>query len=412
MTSTPPIRCCQVCGSNRFELVHQNTLTPLNGLDLSTDIGFCVNCSHLQAFHLQSVENYELYYQSLSKTDYPKVLSALDAARFSMAVDLAQQYSNIGMTAADIGCGGGSLLAALQHVGLTPVLGLDPGVGAAAHAMKHHGLRIVEQGFMATAAVRIGQTQPDLIFLMAVLEHLHDARRDTEALVMAMKLGAKLIVEVPAIEGFDGACGEPLGEFSLEHIQFFSAGTLQYFMHDLGLSLLQCDVVPWPDQIGSSLFAVFVKTDRTDIGKKPHRETADLDSLRRMVKRYVEVGCRRLQQAVDRIPTEGSLVVYGAGAHTARMLPHMTDDALKRVHAIVDGNPNLHGKHIGHHVIQPPERIRIFPDAKVVLSSYRCQEELAQQVQMNWKNQVVRLYSKPGVEWPKSTSRTTAHDRE
>lgn len=386
-------RCCMICGERQFELIHLNQLAPLDGIDLSTSIGLCEACGHLQAYRMAPVAYYEQYYRQLSKTDYAQPVTLLDEARISATVDICQKLSSLSMTVADIGCGSGDLLARLSRNGFLPVLGLDPSGAASAHALRCHGLRVVEQGFISDGIERLRQAAPDMVFLMAVLEHLCDARADLQQLAHSLKPGAMLILEVPALEGFDPNQGEPLGEFSIEHIQFFSTDSLTKFVQSVGLELLQTRLVTWPNGVGSSLYAACQRPLQQVVPPiQVLQEECRHATARTAMKRYAEKGRLRLENCLAKIPDLGSLVIYGAGSHTARILPMMSPSVSARVVAVIDGNPNLHGKRIGPFVIEPPHILEKHPNATVIISSYRSQEVLARYVAQSWPNILCRLY--------------------
>ena len=395
---SPPFldRKCLACGGKHFELIHENRLAPLDRINLSTSIGLCVACGQLQAFHMAPASSYEQYYRELSKTDHAQTLSNLDEARIGEAVKFCQEFGSPGMRVADIGCGSGDLLARLQKDGLLPVLGLDPASGAPSQAQHRFGLQVVEQGFIGDGMVRLRQTAPDVVFLMAVLEHLCDARSDLEQIAEALKPGAVLVLEVPAIEGFDPFEGEPLGEFSIEHIQFFSTETLSRLIQSVGLDLIHTRLVNWPNGVGASLYAACQRPLRIENTKNraaltQHSPTATRSALLR----YVQHSRARLQQCLSQIPEERPLVIYGAGAHTARILPMMAPSMTARIATIIDGNPNLHGKQIGEFLVNPPSVLEQHPNATVVISSYRSQEPIAKAVAHSWSNPVCRLYPPP-----------------
>jgi 2-polyprenyl-3-methyl-5-hydroxy-6-metoxy-1,4-benzoquinol methylase len=398
MLIKPIQRSCLVCGCSDFELVHQNQLATLDGIDLSSRIGLCNKCGLLQAYCLAPPEQYNNYYQRLSKTDFSVTLSPLDEARICEAVKLCQEHIQPGAKVADMGCGSGDLLARLQINGFCPVLGIDPGAGSALQAERQHGLTVVEQGFIGEGMEKLRHAAPDLVMMMAVLEHLWDARSNFDQLAAALKPGAMLILEVPAIEGMEHHLGEPLGEFSIEHIQFFSARTLKRLMGAAGLKVLHTRLVHWPDGFGSSLFAVAQRPLANSVpSMMPWDNTWDKTHEREIVLRYSEQGRHALQASLSRIPDQGPLVIYGAGAHTARLLPSMPSKIAERVICLVDGNPNLHGKQMGQFTIEPPLHLAQHPEATLVISSYRSQESLAKSLAQSWPNAICRLYPYPAV---------------
>jgi SAM-dependent methyltransferase len=387
-------RQCLTCGRSHFEVLHQNRLAVLDGLDLSTTIGLCSNCGQIQAFRLAPPAIYEKYYQNLSKTDHTQTLTSLDDGRISQAVQICQQFSRPHAMVADIGCGTGSLLSRLETNGFVPVLGIDPGAGAPAQAKLLHGLTVVEQGFIGAGIERLRHISPDTVMLMAVLEHLWDARSNLEQLAQALKPGAVLILEVPAIEGMAPQLGEPLGEFSIEHIQFFSTRTLTRLVEAVGLNVLHTRLIQWPNRFGSSLFAAAQRPLGDIVQAQITDEIAlDWSQDHEAMRRYVEHGRSALASCLSLIPDSVPLVVYGAGAHTARLLPLMPSAMKQRILCIVDGNPNLHGKKMGEFTIEAASQLVKHPNAAIVISSYRSQEFLAHSLAKSWPNPIHRLYT-------------------
>jgi SAM-dependent methyltransferase len=312
---------------------------------------------------------------------------------------LCQEHIQPGAKVADMGCGSGDLLARLQTTGFCPVLGIDPGAGSAIQAKRQHGLAVVEQGFIGESMEKLRNAAPDLVMLMAVLEHLWDARSNLDQLAAALKPGAMLVLEVPAIEGIDQHLGEPLGEFSIEHIQFFSTRTLKRLMDAVGLHVVLTKLIHWPDGIGTSLYAVAQRPLNNIMPAiLPLDATWDKTHEREIPFRYSAHGRHALQACLSRIPERGPLFIYGAGAHTARLLPSIPSKIVDRVICLVDGNPNLHGKKMGQLTIEPPQILAQHPEATVVISSYRSQESLAQLLGMSWPNSVCRLYQYPRVQ--------------
>ena len=98
--------------------------------------------------------------------------------------------------------------------------------------------------------------------------------------------------------------------------------------------------------------------------------------------------------AITRIAADiaSSLVIYGAGSHTARLLPKLPAKELDRISAVVDGNPNLHGKRLGNFVIEAPSALANYPAATIVVSSFRSQISIAEMLRATRANSVLTLY--------------------
>jgi FlaA1/EpsC-like NDP-sugar epimerase len=108
---------------------------------------------------------------------------------------------------------------------------------------------------------------------------------------------------------------------------------------------------------------------------------------------YLGRSVQALDAAIARIP-HTPFAIYGAGSHTARLIPKLQVTHLHLVCGIVDSNPNLHGKTLGDWVVQPPQALRDQPDAAVLVSSYRAQNEIAEHLGRHFPGKaVIRMYS-------------------
>ena len=100
------------------------------------------------------------------------------------------------------------------------------------------------------------------------------------------------------------------------------------------------------------------------------------------------------QVALARIaacPAE-DLVIYGAGSHTARLLPRLQAAGERRLAGLVDSNPNLCGKRLGPLCIEVPEALDRYPHATIVVSSFRSQQPICDALQATYSNRVLALY--------------------
>jgi SAM-dependent methyltransferase len=383
-------RGCPVCLGDQTSFCHDNRMTPIEGLDLSYRVAQCAGCGFVHAFDLPETATYLSYYRALSKYDVlnsTAELSPTDRTRASAAVALCRQHLGASATIADIGCGTGALLAAFADAGWSSLLGLDPAPRAAGKARRLFGLEGVVTGVLQDAPRLLPLDKVGLICLTGVLEHLPNLRADLGLLLESVGERTLVLIEVPAFEAATSKPSEPYGEFSLEHIQFFTRRSLMRLMESFGFGCLADDIIRLPKGTSDSVLALFTRQSAVD--RAP--PIAEPDLLQNYV-RHSEPGFR---QVVEHITDTGMerFVVYGAGSHSARLLPAL--DAigqLRRVAAIVDGNPNLQGKHLGEFEIYPPEALAKWPNLPVVVSSFAAQDAIIGMLQQRFGNPAVRLY--------------------
>jgi SAM-dependent methyltransferase len=387
---TQTTRNCPVCDSSRSAPLHLNTLAALDGLDMSYRVARCANCDFVFADRLPTPETYSAYYRSLSKYDTAPVNGAsspADRLRCDAAIALLRPQVAPGARIADLGCGSGMLLGALRTAGWSRLAGIDPAPGAPQQALRQFGLDCVRCGTLDQAPGLLDLPAMDVVCLTGVLEHLPRLREDLAALTAAVGPHTRILVEVPALERFARAPFEPYGELSLEHIQYFSTASLTHLFETLGFTTLSSTVVDLPPGYCDSLFALFGRGPATSApGASAGAADGIVDYLAQS-----EAMTRAALERIAACPAQ-ELAIYGAGSHTARLLPRLLEAGEKRLAGLVDGNPNLQGKRFGPLLIEAPDALDRHPAATVVVSSFRTQQAIGDALRASRANPVLTLY--------------------
>lgn len=383
-------RSCAVCGSSRAVPLYMNTLAALDGLDMSHRVAQCAACGFVFADQLPIPQTYATYYSLLSKYDMARNvgdISPADLRRCDATVNLLRPYAGPEASIADLGCGSGTLLGALRAAGWSRLAGIDPAPGAPQQARQQFGLDCVQCGTLDQAAEMLDLSTLDVVCLTGVLEHLPRLREDLEALTAAIGHSTKILVEVPALERFARAPFEPYGEFSLEHIQHFSAASLTRLFNTLGFDAISLTLIDLPSGYGDSLFAIFARSPAAGRSSVPAGTTDGIAD-------YIAQSEAMTRAAVARIISNPAqaLVIYGAGSHTARLLPRILDAGEVRLVGLVDSNPNLRGKYLGPLPIEAPEALDRLPDATIVVSSFKAQRSITDVLRASRPNQILTLY--------------------
>lgn len=383
-------RPCPVCGSAEVAPLYLNTMAAVDGLDMSYRVVRCASCGLAFADQLPAPETYAAYYRSLSKYDIPASptdISPADRLRCDAAVAMLKPRAGPDTRIADLGCGSGMLLGALRAAGWSRLAGIDPAPGAPEQARRRFELDCVQCGTLDLAPTLLDLPVMDVICLTGVLEHLPRVREDLAALTAAIGQDACILVEVPALERFAHGPFEPYGEFSLEHIQYFSASTLTRLFATLGFTALSSTLVELPAGYCDSLFGLFV---RNPAAAAVASNSAVTDGIEGYIAQS-EILARTAMARIAASPAE-SLVIYGAGSHTARLLPRLVAAGEGRIAGLVDSNPNLFGKHLGALLIEAPNALDRDPEATIVVSSYRSQQAISAMLRTTRPNPVLTLY--------------------
>lgn len=255
-------RPCPVCLTEESIHLRRASIAPVDGMDFSYDVVSCNGCGFLYGNNLATKTEYENYYQSLSKYDADISVANISDVDWMRARTAVQICAGASGPVIDIGCGGaGVLLSAFRDAGIGPVYGLDPAKSDAAQAL--FGLTSIKRGVVADAPTLFDLANFGLVCLTGVLEHLVDLRVEMESITNALAPGARVLVEVPALERFDKQPAEPYGELSIEHINFFLANALQRLFLALGFSLLTKHILPLPAGWADSLYMLFEKVSHS-----------------------------------------------------------------------------------------------------------------------------------------------------
>lgn len=374
VSTYPWHRPCPICDTNSTQLIFDNFMAPLDGLDMGYRVSKCGHCGFHFASDLPYPDTYGAYYRVLSKYDViidGTAISSVAATRIQRALELCAPYLPAEALIADIGCGYGALLNGFRTAGFSRLYGIDPAPYAAREAARLFGLDNIHIGTLPNAPRQLPLDKADLLCLTGVAEHLPKLADDFAILLYHLPAHAMVLVEVPTLEHFHSLPCEPYGEFSLEHIQYFDTCSLQDLMAKFGffpheISILQCQGCT------DSLFGLFSREAYARTNTPP------MD-----IKAYLAHSATTLNQALLKITqaVQQPFIVFGAGSHTARLLPHLERLNLdSNILAIVDNNPNLKGKKLGNFNIQERNFLENHPGKPVLVSSFHAQNAIAHQL--------------------------------
>lgn len=390
------LRACPCCGGFQHTPVHDNRMAPIGGIDMSYRVAECGICGLLHADMLPPSNIYTHYYQTLSKYDQIASIagiSPVDVQRADTTIALCALHLGKDEGIADLGCGVGYLLHRFREAGWRNVHGIDPAPSAQERARSLFGLEGVCHGLLTDARERLPLQQTGIVCLTGVLEHLWAPLDDLRLLFASLRPGTRVLIEVPALERFERPPYEPFGEFSLEHIQYFSARSLENLMRAAGAEPLSIQLLDLDASVTDSLLGLF------NVSSEPARATfpAPAAAESASIRAYLEGSSHLIDAALGVLAgTPGPWIVYGAGSHTARLLPMLADQNLdQRIMAIVDGNANLHGQMMGRWKVAAPSLLEAHPDATVVISSFRSQSAIHLLLSKRYPNPLRRLYLAP-----------------
>jgi SAM-dependent methyltransferase len=391
----PAARDCPVCGSSSKSEIYSQHFSGLSGAVLldGYQVVVCNDCGLGYADGLPPQEAFNAYYRDLSKYETPNhdgALSAFDLIRFPETVELiASAVSDRNSRVLEIGCSTGGLLQALQAGGYMRIVGLDPSPVCTRIARERCGAETIT-GSLSDLRPENGPF--DLIILGSVLEHLRDMDGTMSVLKSLLAPSGYLYLEVPDASRFPEHTHAPFQEFSLEHINYFSPGSLDNLLGVHGFARVfshQGTPETRPGVFAFENKAMYRMTGKTS---RPVRDVITGPSLTAYVAK-----CRTMERGLSKVLDElaasrRKIVVWGVGTHTQHLL---TSSPLRdaNIVAFVDSNPNYQGRTLHGAPVLAPAALASHSEP-ILISSHQFQAEISDQIRngLGLKNEIIALY--------------------
>lgn len=386
-------RPCEICSRADLELLHcQHFLFPGLSSPLHYDVVSCRACGFTFANEIPDQSTLNQFYQNTEHhlhTELPSGLKQIHADFFQFV----QQHLKLKRDTRilDIGSGMGHFLHHFQAAGFTWLLGMEPSPPAVQLAREIYGLEIRA----ATVDTFASDETFDLITLCGVLEHIADLRESMAKIGSLLRDEGYMFIAVPDVIAFGAAQPtEAFLEFALEHINFFSATSLDNLMESTGFTRITIESQHNNFYDNHYLLALYQKKPAVKTNIQQDKDAAA------SIRAYVDLSQQRLQPLVERIEhlvrTQEPVVVWGAGALTSRLLCD-TSLGAANILSIVDRNRNLQGKILNGVSIDAPDSIRALPGATIFIASttYAAEIKATLAEQYGWKGNIVTLATEP-----------------
>ena len=341
----------EVLYQQRFEHFAAGSITD------AYDVVACRTCGTCFASGLPDQARFSEYYDQSSKYDHGAAgaeYSSFDAERFAdearfIAANIGDRTGSV----LDIGTATGGLLVALRDLGFTSVHGVEPSPDAAGVARETHGLDVVA-GDVGTA--RAWGTQYSVVSLVAVLEHIVDpaaALRDIAELLAPHGL---LYLHVPDAGRFYDDVDAPYQQFSVEHINYFTAASLRNLLASVGLEVAaeRAIVVKLSDIAEGPALEVLCR--RTTQELAIDRDLEGVAALRRYIARSAQKEATVVVKISELAEAQTPIYVWGTGTHALHLL---TSSRLAECNIVgfIDSNPHYSGRQLAGRTVLDPRAV-------------------------------------------------------
>lgn len=305
----------------------------------------CMMCGFVFVENTPPQKYYDKYYKVESKYEGVRQHEAHEDSTYKLLKSFVLRYLNKDSEILDIGCSTGALLHNLFKNGYSNVQGIDPAPGCKKVAFEKYNIHVD----INTIQNYKPKKKFNLIILSQVLEHLVHVRESIATMRLFLRDGGYVFIGVPDAGRFHKEFDEPFGEFSTEHINFFTEESLRFAMRGFRCIMMHSD--------GKALFSGWKLEDVND----PIYEYIKKSSLKQ----------KKVEQIINGI--QHKIVVWGVGALTRRLL--LATNLKRKVLFFVDSVPNLIGKKIEGINIEDPIILKNIKNP-ILISSYKFHDEI------------------------------------
>ncbi|HKF24155.1 MAG TPA: methyltransferase domain-containing protein [Candidatus Angelobacter sp.] len=389
-------RSCAGCGEADAQILHVQRFVVPEAYPLPGEYAVvrCNRCGFVYADTPAPQEQYDQFYRDWSKYDDAATstgsgLNEYDAERLrTTAADLAEALPLRNMRVLDAGCASGGLLRALRDLGLNAA-GLDPSARCA-DLCKEHGFAAYTGTITAPPRE---MPQFDCLVASHVLEHVCDIPAFFRALRKLIKTGGYLYLETPDAARYADYLYAPFQEFNTEHINHFSGISLTNVVCRFGFELVvvRSKLLQTSEKhFYPAVFGIFRLLPEPGNSCNGGRDETLLADVARYIEQSQammhEIGKSLEQQLED----EPAVSLWGAGQLAMKLLdlPALRE---RKVVAVLDSNPVLHGKRLAGAPVMPPEA-GVGRNEPIVISTLLHEEQIASRIcQLMPGSRIVRL---------------------
>ncbi|WP_240523133.1 class I SAM-dependent methyltransferase [Pseudomonas mosselii] len=385
------MRACEICSGTHLEQLHrQHFLFPGLPRPLHYDVVACRECGFAYASDIPDQSALDQFYQTVEHhlhADLPPGLARVHGDFFRFVQEQAGLANDARIL--DIGSGMGHFLAHFQQAGFQHLLGMEPSPAAAELARKIYGLEVRS----ATVDAFVTDERFQLVSLCGVLEHIADLRSSMAKIAALLADDGYLFIAVPDAEAFGKAPpAEPFLEFALEHINFFTAASLDNVLNACGFE--KVTVISQHNDFYDNHYLLALYRKTANPAKRVAVDEVAADSLCSYVALSRQV-LRPVEELAEQLEASGEpLLIWGAGSLTSRLLCD-TRLGSANIVGIVDRNRNLQGKSLLGVTISAPDSVIDQQGVTVFIASTTYAAEIRNTLveQYGWRGKIVSLAS-------------------
>jgi len=394
-------RKCPICNYNKNKLLYvKNFHDTSSSIVTKYDVVVCTECGFTFADNIPSQEEYNEYYEKMSKYEFKNIKNYASEHFIKHAKNVFHfinknlEYINIPhrkkvMKVFDIGCSTGSLLKEFKNNGYINVSGIDPSPYCTQVVREKHNIIATTN---TISELPLGDEKFDVIVLSAVLEHVVDLQEAMNKISSLQDVGDFLFIDVPNLQNFYRYIYVPFQQFNSEHVNYFSEYSLKNLLNMFGYEILdmrEIDIKRTEQIIEPDIFLLAQK-----INKKESYFPESNSEL--SIEKYVEE-CENKEANIKsefykKVNEIEHLIIWGVGEHSKWLLDDK--DILNKVVYFLDSDIKMNCKKFLNRNIYTPKKSSRIENFPIFISSWAHQKEIVDYIkkELKFKNELITLY--------------------
>ena len=343
------VRECPCCRKHEITKLFKVGFSMENCLPKQYSIVCCKQCGFVFADSFATQEDYNRYYRDYN--DYAedseiKHTDEIKETTYSQIARIINKKYEKEIEIIDIGCGAGDILKLLKHEGFLKLTGLDPSKEALMKLEKNNIKTVCANIFDKN----VGANQFQLVISTCVAEHIFDLHRYIEGLISFLDLKnreSRILISVPATEGFPYYLAPRANYFNQEHINYFSVNTLDNLMRVHGMKRENEDCYLDYNNERYIYGLYYICDERREI----EYSSSACDCINEYINR-VQADEEKRTERMDKVLEMNEIIVFGAGQLLSQVLVQYPE-LREKIKYIVDNNSVKHGRMICGIPIRP-----------------------------------------------------------
>jgi SAM-dependent methyltransferase len=372
-------RDCCICDTKVIEFTNQSWQIPSIS-EQKIGFGICNTCGMIIQSTTPTIKEVINYYENAATYSNPGregKPSTNKTNAVNRQLDCIYKDIKDPKKVFQVGCSDGYTLSEFLARGVLQVSGIDPGSESSKVAKSLYGIDTIV-GTLEDTIIGVDNTNCDLVVLTHVLEHLFDPIEALKKCRTLLNNTGWLLIEVPL---FENVSKMPNGIFTLEHLNYFTEGTIVQAVTDAGYDVIRIEKDFDSDEYPVITINCRIKDQVTQI------KSNDFQLNKKALEEYLLIERTQWKECFTKISMNiqkgATVYIYGAGIHTSQLIANTEIESYLDIAGILDSSSTKWGIDFGKYKCVDPSNADYKKIETIVISSKSSENEIYKALMSN-----------------------------